>query len=116
MPDSARALHSLEVDLRANALRLVFEGETEAPQADREPQRELQVATLDIGTGGRLIGVELDEGYIDVMPPEPETEGLIRSSEARVQIERDATDNTMLELVIPRVGEGYEITYPSGNQ
>ena len=115
MADSVPALISLEVDLGANALRLVFDSEPAAAQAKREPRREWQVATLDIGTGGRLIGVELDDGYIDVMPPEPETEALMRSTEARVHVEREAA-NRMLALVIPRVGEGYEITYPSGNQ
>ena len=112
MPESTPSLLSLEVDLTSNTLRVVLADEPDAPQ----PKRESQVATIDIGTGGRLIGVELSDGYIDVMPPEPETEALIRSSDADVLIERDANDGTMRALVIPRLGEGYEITYPSGNQ
>lgn len=116
MPESIPPLSSLEVDLASNTLRLVLAAEPAEPHRAHELRQEWQVATIDIGTGGRLIGIELADGYIDVMPPEPDTETLIRSSDADVHVEQYAVDGIVRSLVIPRRGEGYEITYPSGNQ
>ncbi|HYH11136.1 MAG TPA: hypothetical protein VD789_02185 [Thermomicrobiales bacterium] len=109
MPDAV-ILRSLEVDLATNSLRLVLVESTEG----RSIETLYETATIDIGTGGRLVGVELPDGYVDVMPPEPGTEHLIRSSMAEVGVERAGGE--AVALVVPRRGAGYEITYPSGNQ
>lgn len=109
MPDTV-TLRSLEVDLNTNSLRLGV-GE---PIEGEEVRTTSETATIDIGTGGRLVGVELPGGYVDVMSPEPGTDHLIRSSEAEVLVERSG--QTIVTLVVPRLGAGYEITYPSGNQ
>lgn len=105
-------LRSIDIDLAANTLRLVLI----EPLDDAPPVTTSGLATIDIGTGGRLTGLELAEGYIDVMPSEPGTEHLMRSAEARITIEREAGSEAMLAVVVPRRGAGYEITYPSGNQ
>lgn len=103
-------LRGLEVDLAANTLRLVID--TGAPATGSVSE----AATIDIGTGGRLVGIELAAGYIDVMPPEPGSEHLIRSADARIAVEREQGSGAITALVVPRHGAGYEITYPSGNQ
>lgn len=111
MPEMA-ALRSIEIDLATNSLRLIV----------REPREGCGThitaadATIDIGTAGRLVGLELADGYIDVVPPEPGTEHLIRSATTEVSLEREAGSDVLLAMVIPRLGAGYEITYPSGNQ
>ena len=109
MPDSLELL-ALEVDLATNTLRLVLDADA------KEAASESEAATIDIGTGGRLVGVELAGGYIDVMPPEPGTDHLIRSADARIEVERERGSGAITALVVPRHGAGYEITYPSGNQ
>lgn len=113
MPDAdVIRLRSLEVDLAANTLRLVLSGDKagEATSVERRP------ATIDVGSGGRLVGVELESGYVDVMPPQAGTEHLIRSAEAEVMLEIGEGMEAPIALVVPRTGAGYEITYPSGNQ
>ena len=105
-------LHAIDIDLAANTLLLVVREPGEAAPVERSPAE----ATIDIGTAGRLIGVEGGDLYLDVMPPESGTEHLIRSVTARVTVEREAASGSLLAIVVPRAGEGYEITYPSGNQ
>ena len=111
MPEPT-SLRSLEVDLATNTLRLLLaDGMAELPAYETREH-----ATIDIGAGGRLVGVELPDGYVDVMPAEPGTEHLIRSSGAEVDVEREQASGAAVALTVPRRGEGYEITYPSGNQ
>lgn len=94
-------------------------------------------AILDIGEGGRLIGVEFpadaaqlthwqhdtaaspfvthtDDGraYIQITPGDAEN---VRSTSLQVIAESNVAGE-ILALAIPRRGDGYEITYPSGNQ
>ena len=94
-------------------------------------------AILDIGAGGRLIGVEFpaqdadlsrwhddpatspfvvdDAGgraYIQITPHDT---GPTRSTPISVTAEYDSA-NHLTALAIPRRGHGYEISYPSGNQ
>lgn len=108
MPDRPR-LRGIEVDLAANTLRLrLGDGRAPAGTVERVP------ATIDIGAGGRLVGVELPAGYVEVMEPEAGTEHLTRSAEAEVVVEREGS--ATVAVTLPRRGAGYEITYPSGNQ
>lgn len=92
---------------------------------------------LDIGEGGRLIGIEFEAGdgefhlwlidpiagqyanldthdraYIQISPDD---DGDFRSTTLRLTAEFNA-HGEITGLVIPRHGDGYEITYPSGNQ
>jgi hypothetical protein len=110
MPEPAQ-LREIDVDLAANTLRLVF-GEP----GDRAVSRASLPATIDIGTGGRLIGVELESGYVELMPAEPGTEHLSRSAAIEVAVERERGSDALLAVTVPRRGHGYEITWPSGNE
>lgn len=111
MRDGTR-LRSLEVDLTTNTLRLLLSesGGEEATHTERLP------ATIDVGAGGRLLGVELESGYVDVMPAQAGTEHLMRSARVEIAVEMGEGSNQPVALVIPRSGAGYEITWPSGNQ
>jgi hypothetical protein len=112
MPETG-VLRSIRIDLATNTLRLVLH----EPDADAHPVSSSALATIDIGTGGRLVGLELAGGtYIDVMPAEPKTEHLMRSTEACITVVQEAGSESLLAVVVPRRGAGYEITYPSGNQ
>lgn len=108
MPEVA-TLRGIEVDVAANTLSLLL-GEATTTATERVQ------ATIDIGTGGRLIGVELPCGYIDVMEPEAGAEHLTRSADAEVTVERERAGGAAVAVTVPRRGTGYEITYPSGNQ
>lgn len=106
-------IESLEVDLVANTLKLILTSDV----ADGDAVETKSVtATIEVGVGGQLIGVDMPEGYIDVMEPEPGTEALIRSSDAEVVVERAEEQGGIRAIVVPRKDHGYEITYPSGNQ
>ena len=90
-------------------------------------------ATIDVGEGGRLLGVEV---AVDALPIgtdvsssvsfDPvastvmielgrQTGGVVRSAPARVGLVVDAR-GALLAVEVPRRGAGYEITYPSGNR
>lgn len=92
------------VDFPANAIRLrvpdlpVHAGDMEA--------------LLDVGTNGRLIGLELVEHYISVMGLPADGDPLARSASVRVRV----APGPPVEVVLPRRGPGWEITYPSGNE
>lgn len=109
MPDGG-TLRGIEVDVAANTLCLQLGGEGRAELTERVP------ATIDIGTGGRLVGVELPMGYVEVMEPEAGTEHLTRSAAAEVVVARERGSGVPVTVTVPRRGAGYEITYPSGNQ
>lgn len=94
-------------------------------------------AILDIGEGGRLIGVEFpaDEAQLSQWLRDPiasafvthehdgrayiqittASDGTARSTPIRVTVEYNA-DGDLTALAIPRRGHGYEVSYPSGNQ
>jgi hypothetical protein len=103
-------LREIAVDLTANTLRLSFRDGTVSGETDAEP------ATIEVGTGGRLVGIELAAGYVDVMEAEPGTEHLTRRAAAEVAVERERGSGALVAMTLPRRGAGYEITYPSGNQ
>lgn len=100
-----------------NVLRLwLGEGPLAAPRPGR--------ATLDVGEQGVLLGVELpaeaapaadggsDPRYLTVAPP---LGPLSRSVEVAVDL-LPGPDGALAAVDVPRRGEGYEITYPSGNR
>jgi hypothetical protein len=124
----------LTYDSDNNTLRLTpaHPGEPAAPSRTTTLD-----AILDIGEGGRLIGVEFparnaelnhwhddpatspfvtqdpgDRAYIQITPGDT---GTTRSTSIRVTAEYDSA-NHLTAIVIPRRGHGYEISYPSGNQ
>ena len=92
----------ITIDLRANTLIL---------ELDRSLDRiGTATATIDIGALGRLIGVELEDSYFGIADPAPGSEGLERSVTANILLHGER------RIVLPRKGEGWEISFPSGNQ
>lgn len=67
---------------------------------------------LDVGANGRLLGIEIDDTYIQVMESAHGEEPYVRSADVEVSI----TGDSPRLVTIPRHGAGYEITYPSGNE
>lgn len=108
-----RTVTGIEIDLASNTLRLVID---DSPHEAMRTSETEQPASIDIGAGGRLIGVALGDAYVPVMEPEAGTETLVRSAEIDVVVMAEADSGRILTIVVPRRGEGFEITYPSGNQ
>lgn len=99
---------SITVDLRRNVLLLHLDGtETGTDARGATDQRGI----LDVGANGWLIGVEIEDRYFPIADPAPGTEHLVRSREAPVSLSDEET-----AIVIPRCGDGYELSFPSGNQ
>jgi hypothetical protein len=75
-------------------------------------------ALLDVAESGRLVGIELREavtgmpGYVEL---EPVVGGMTRTVDIQVTV-WSKPDQGIWRVDVPRRGEGYEITYPSGNQ
>lgn len=122
----------IRYDAERNTLRLIVGGDA--------IQRVATVAgILDVGVGGRLLGLELDISGSALRPPatiggevvyEPALGTLYvavapaaeeggaanaRSAEIAARVLVDA-DGRVVGIEVPRRGAGYEITYPSGNQ
>ena len=70
--------------------------------------------TLDIGVQGRLIGLEIDDYYVDISVAAEASEHLTRSVEVPLVLHRcqDGRD----AIGFRRTGADYEISFPSGNQ
>ena len=102
----------MEVDLARNLI-VVTLGHDLGGATRRVP------AELEVGAGGRLLGLDLgaplpgvtSDGYLELFPPLTSD---VRTAPVEVAITEWEGRVTRLEL--PRRGEGYEITYPSGNQ
>ncbi|MGI9252669.1 MAG: hypothetical protein ACR2J8_02905 [Thermomicrobiales bacterium] len=79
-------------------------------------------AVIDIGEGGRLLGIEIPglndpdgDGpyYLTVTPGSGGDHA--RSAAAMVTVERDES-GAVRAVELPRHGAGYEISWPSGNR
>ncbi len=98
----------ITVDLRRNVLLLHLDGtETGTGALDVTDQRGM----LDVGANGWLIGVEIGDRYFPIADAAPGTEHLVRSREAPISL-----SNEDRVIVVPRRGDGYELSFPSGNQ
>lgn len=93
------------IDFAANTIRVRVPGFSGAPGAGQD-------AMLDVGSNGRLIGLEIGEGYVSVMDVPQAEDPYVRTADVRV----DVTPDDPPFIAIPRRGETYEITYPSGNE
>lgn len=120
-------------DRHTNRLRVTTTPSEQLPATAHIAERE---GILDIGEGGRLIGVEFtadaaslglwrldpadsryvteDDGPVYIQITAGDTD-LVRSTPIRLHVEYDAGDR-LIAIAIPRRGHGYEISYPSGNQ
>jgi hypothetical protein len=102
----------LLLDLARNAIELRL--------TDAEPAGAWRScpATIDVGESGRLLGVELalrDAGEPHYLPVEEPNGELVRSAAAQVRIAVD-DGGELVAVELPRRGDGYELSYPSGNQ
>ena len=93
------------IDFPANAIRIRVPGFPGQPGSG-------SAATLDVGSNGRLIGLEIGEWYVSVMDIPGADDSYVRSAEVLV----DISPGSPPSIAIPRRGAGYEITYPSGNE
>jgi|GEM_PF-2226107 len=91
------------IDFAANAIQL------RVPDLAANGTRH---GILDVGANGRLLGVEIDDTYIQVMESTQDEEPYVRSADVEVSI----TGDSPRFVTIPRHGARYEITYPSGNE
>ena len=120
----------LTYDSADNSLRLT----PNAPDATPPPVSKRALAgILDVGEGGQLIGIEFNatsadltlwhsgaaiqidgsgRAYVEITQ---DSGGNARSTTLQLTAEYDA-DGHITAITIPRHGDGYEITYPSGNQ
>jgi len=89
------------VDLARNALVLEVSG----PLATTG----MSTGVIDIGTQGRLLGLDIGGHYLVISEPAAGTGHLTRSAETPVTIGAGT-------VTIPRRGPGWEVSFPSGNQ
>ena len=73
------------------------------------------VGTLDVGAGGRLIGIEIGDQYLAISDPVRGTEHLTRSVAVSCTVSKDLEGHA-IAITFFRSGDGYEISFPSGNQ
>lgn len=106
----------LTVDLVRNTLRFrINSDDDDGALGDTHRQTS---ALLDVGEGGRLLGLEIAQPN----EPEPfylelETSGFDQARSVTVLVDMwESAEATIRQIEIPRRGDGYEITYPSGNQ
>lgn len=102
-PELSTIATAVVIDFPANTLHLRVPG---LPAGDAGEQEAL----LDVGANGRLIGLEIGDAYISVMGLPADGDTLARTASVRVNVAPGP------EIVLPRRGPGYEITYPSGNE
>lgn len=91
------------VDTRANVLLL--EVTPPLPAAGR------QAAIIDIGSNGRLIGIELGDAWLEITGTLDQDDHLHRSAPVAVEVSDDRGT-----VQVSRRGENWEISFPSGNQ
>ncbi len=109
------------VDSGRNTLRLLIPQELTLGlrNGDDAPTVQSHQAILDVGEAGRLLGLELAHGsnpadpwYLDL---EDAPGDQLRSVTVTVAVARDL-DGQPVWVDLPRRGEGYELTFPIGNQ
>jgi hypothetical protein len=86
---------------------------------DAELVRQTRLpALLDIGEGGRLLGIEVTlpgDAAPRYLPIEAERGELTRSAAVTIAVAFDRGGEPVA-IELPRRGKGYELSYPSGNQ
>jgi len=100
----------ISIDTKANTLRIPLPSGFDAAAL-----AGIGHGVLDIGSSGRLIGLELGPLYLSVMDAEAGHEDLVRSADVPVTISSTGSD-ARSAVTFKRAGSSYEITCPSGNQ
>lgn len=93
----------LQLDLATNSLVLTVDPPL--------PQDGPADALLDLANRGVLLGVDLGDCYVALASPSSGVAGHERTARIQVMVRGNGR-----QLVIPRRGAGWEISYPSGNQ
>ena len=114
---------TIGIDFRANALTVAA---TCPPGPAIAGERLAAVAqgTIDIGTRGRLLGIELEDSdgepllAVSIDEATPADSCVLRTARIglSVQVEATASDGGSIAIRVPRHGDGYDLSWPSGNQ
>lgn len=112
------------IDFRANTLTVsaaMPPGEMNLPRG----MGEVRAATIDIGTRGRLLGIELERDGLPLLAvaiAESTPADLAVMRTARIPVSVSVTNEApdrgsgTIAIVFSRHGETYDISWPSGNQ
>lgn len=93
----------IKLELATNTLRLTVEPPI--------PLRGTYPALLDLTTRGRLLGIELDDHYVSLGDVEQFSSIQSRTAEISVEVQNGGSD-----VIVPRRGIGWEVSYPIGNR
>jgi hypothetical protein len=104
MTEDLPGVHQVRVSLAANTLEFRLVAPLTAVQT-------AAIATIEVGTRGRLIGLETVDWYLPISDPEPNDAPHLRSIDVLIEISADG-----YSVTIPRRGPGWELSFPSGNQ
>ena len=75
------------------------------------PNRGSTPAVLDLATRGRLLGLEIDDSFIELGDARDIEHTPTRSVDVTVEVAEDGHS-----IILPRSGPGWEIAFPSGNR
>jgi hypothetical protein len=114
------------VDSGRNTLRLLIPLDDESGAGSTTGGTAASIdarrAVLDVGEAGRLLGLEIDHDDEDASDVEPwylpleEAPGRhLRSVPVTIAVARDSAGSPVW-VDLPRRGDGYELTFPIGNQ
>lgn len=126
-----RAPVKITVDAAANTIRFRLSGDATA-----DASTAIRAAgTIDIGEQGRLLGVEVETPPDAAWTVPPASSALVQGGgdgTFYIALDRDTGRHArsvpvevslrltparlLAEVIVPRRGAGYEITYPSGNR
>lgn len=112
---------TIAIDLRANTLAIRAELPSLGDPAPVKSAEGETWAMMDIGTRGRLLGLECEAGgevpslTIAIADPEPSDIAVMRSVRVPVGIMLDR-QHARLTVTIARSGSDYDLAWPSGNQ
>lgn len=114
---------TIGIDFRANALT-VAAACPPGPVVARERLAAVAQGTIDIGTRGRLLGIELEDAdgepllAVSIDEATPADSSVLRTARIglSVRVEATASDGGSIAIRVPRHGEGYDLSWPSGNQ
>ncbi|MGB3327877.1 MAG: hypothetical protein WBA46_02920 [Thermomicrobiales bacterium] len=116
---------TIGIDFRANTLTVLADLRGDGASGVHHLAGERLGATIDIGTQGRLLGLELEDGTgapvlaVAIADATPGDLAVMRSARVEALVERrgaSAATGETLAIVFSRHGASYDISWPSGNQ
>jgi hypothetical protein len=122
-PDLVIGATTIGIDLRANTLTVTAPVPADTMPLGGADAEESRYGIIDIGTQGRLLGIELEFGAghlsVSIADPTAADAAVLRSARIPLSaaLRRDAAGSDgVLSIVFSRHGERYDISWPSGNQ